>query len=543
MKTNLKVRTIVIVATILICIVGIIGIPKSKAELISNFSSNIRLGLDLKGGSHLVEQVQVQDAVKADADQTIEHLKDDLKKQNISWADMSTPDVKTVDDADKVQITIKGVPATQSSAFRSLVAERYPTYILTALNSTDYSMKLKPSELLALKTDTVTRCIDTIGNRIDSLGLAEKTVTQYGATSDYEVLVQLPGVDDPARVKELIGTAAVLEILDVKDGPFPSKEAALAQHGGILPLNTQLLRSKPRGTGDGEQWFLVSKGAVINGRDMRNARPSQDEFRKWETNFTLSPEAGKRFGRYTESNIGNRLAVSLDRQTSPTPLVSVATIQSKIEDSGRITGLGSQEEADDLSKYLRSGSLPAGLLPQEENSVGPSLGADSIREGFQAGIAGLAAVIIVMLVYYRRSGINAVLALLLNTIILLAAVSYTHAVLTLPGIAGVILTVGMAVDSNVLIFERIREELRSGKSVVASVETGFNKAWWTIVDTHVTTVVSCAFLFLFGEGPVRGFAVTLTIGLIANVFTAVFVSKTIFEYELSGRKRMETLSI
>jgi len=214
MKTNLKVRTIVIVATILICIVGIIGIPKSKAELISNFSSNIRLGLDLKGGSHLVEQVQVQDAVKADADQTIEHLKDDLKKQNISWADMSTPDVKTVDDADKVQITIKGVPATQSSAFRSLVAERYPTYILTALNSTDYSMKLKPSELLALKTDTVTRCIDTIGNRIDSLGLAEKTVTQYGATSDYEVLVQLPGVDDPARVKELIGTAAVLEILE-----------------------------------------------------------------------------------------------------------------------------------------------------------------------------------------------------------------------------------------------------------------------------------------------------------------------------------------
>jgi preprotein translocase subunit SecD len=543
MKTNLKARTIVIVATMLICIFGIIGIPKSPSDLVKHFNENIRLGLDLKGGSHLVLTVQVQQAVKADADQTIEHLKEDLKKQNITWADLESTDAKTIDDADKVQINIKGIPATESSAFRNVAAEHYPTYVLTAVSSTDYSMKLKPSELISLETDTVSRSVDTIGNRIDSLGLAEKTVTQYGATSDHQILVQLPGVDDPARVRELIGTAAVLEILDVKDGPFPSKEAGLAQHSGILPLNTQLLKMQPRGTGEGEQWFLVGKSPIINGRDMRNARPSQDEFRKWETSFTLSPEAGKRFARYTESNIGNRLAVSLDRQTASAPLVSVATIQSRIEDSGRITGLGSQEESDNLSKYLRSGSLPAGIETAEERSVGPSLGADSIKEGFQAGTAGLIAVIIVMLVYYRRSGINAVLALLLNTIILLAAIAYTHAVLTLPGIAGVILTVGMAVDSNVLIFERIREELRSGKSVVAAVETGFNKAWWTIVDTHVTTVVSCAFLFLFGEGPVRGFAVTLTIGLIANIFTAVFVSKTIFEYELSGRRRTETLSI
>jgi preprotein translocase subunit SecD len=536
MKKNITARTVVIIATMLICVFGIIGLPKSKAELEKNFSDNIRLGLDLKGGSHLVLQVKVQDAIKADADQTIDHLKEDLKKQNITWTDMSSNEVQTVADADKIAITIKGVPATQSSSFRSIVAERYPNYVLTALNSTDYSMKLKPSELIALENDTLTRTIDTIGNRIDSLGLAEKTVTKYGQ-GDFLVLVQLPGVDDPARVKELIGTAAVLEILEVKDGPFPSREAGLAQHGGILPLNTQLLKAKPRGAGD-EQWFLVGKTPVVSGRDMRNARPSQDEFRKWETNFTLSPDGGKRFGRFTEANIGNRLAVALDKQ-----LVSVATIQSKIEDSGRITGLGSQEESDDLSKYLRSGSLPAGVEYNEERSIGPSLGSDSIKEGIRAGIAGLAAVIIAMLVYYRRSGVNAVLALLLNTIILLAAVSYTHAVLTLPGIAGVILTVGMAVDSNVLIFERIREELRTGKSVIAAVETGFNKAWWTIVDTHVTTVVSCAFLFLFGEGPVKGFAVTLTIGLIANVFTAVFVSRTIFEWELSGRRRLETLSI
>jgi preprotein translocase subunit SecD len=541
MKRNLKSRAIVIAVTILICVLGIIGIPKSWSDLKQNFRDNIRLGLDLRGGSHLVLQVQVQDAVKADGDQTIERMKEELKKENITWTDMTDSDVRPdhVEDADNVTITVKGIPATMTSAFRNVIADRFPTYSLTTLNSTDYSMKLKPSDLLALKTDTVTRTVDTIGNRIDQLGLSEKTVTQYGrAGSDYEILVQLPGVDDPARVKELIGTAAVLEIDDVKDGPFASRDAALAQHGGVLPLNTKLVKSKPRAGQDGEQWFLVGKTPVITGHEMRNARPGQDEMRKWETSFNLSPDGGKRFGRYTEANIGNRLAVVLDNQ-----IVSVATIESKIEDSGRITGLGSEDEAVDLSRYLRSGSLPAGVVYNEERSIGPSLGADSIHAGLMAGIAGLAAVVFVMLFYYRRSGINAVLALLLNTIILLAALSYFHAVLTLPGIAGVILTIGMAVDSNVLIFERIREELRAGKSVIAAVDTGFSKAFLTIIDTHVTTVVSCAFLFLFGEGPVKGFAVTLTIGLIANVFTAVFVSKTIFDYELSGHRRVETLSI
>jgi preprotein translocase subunit SecD len=539
MKKNLTARTVVIVVTILICVFGIIGIPKSGADIAKNFNDNIRLGLDLKGGTHLVLEIQVQDAVKADADQTAERLKDDLKKQNIQWSSMDTPDVAKVEDADNVAITIKGVPSTQSSSFRSLVSERYPNYILTAINSTDYTLKLKPTDLQDLKVDTVKRAVDTIGNRIDQLGLAEKSVQQYGeAGKKYEVLVQLPGVDDPARAKELIGTAAVLEIVDVKEGPFPSREAALSQKGGILPLGTKLARTKPRGTQDGEQWYLVAKNAVISGREMRNARPGQDEFRKWETNFNLSQDGGRRFGRYTEANIGNKLGVLLDNQ-----LVSVATIQSKIEDSGRITGLGSEEEAVDLSRYLRSGSLPAGVQYLQERSIGPSLGADSIHQGIVAGIAGLIAVVAVMLVYYKRSGLNAVLALALNTILLLAAVSYFHAVLTLPGIAGIILTIGMAVDSNVLIFERIREELRSGKSVIAAVDTGFGKAWWTIVDTHVTTVVSCAFLFLFGEGPVRGFAVTLTIGLIANIFTAVFVSKTIFDYELSGRRQLTELSI
>ena len=538
MKKNLTGKTVVIVVTILLCIYGVIGIPRSKAQLMNNLQSNIHLGLDLKGGSRLVLQVQVQDAVKTEAAQTIDRLKAELQKANINYAGMDSNEPQTVAEADTIQINIKGVPPTSSSAFRNLINDRFPMWVVTPVNSTDYYLKMKPTELINLKADTVKRAKDTIEERINSLGVAETSVQQLGnASQEYQLQVQLPGVDDPARVKEIMGTAAVLEITDVKEGPFPSQEAALAQKGGVLPLNTKLVKALSRG-GRGDEWYLVGRVPVVSGRDMRNARAGQDEFRKWETSFSLSPDAGKRFGRFTESHIGERLAVILDNQ-----IVSVATVQSKIDDSGRITNLGSEQEAVDLARYLRSGSLPAGIVYLEERSVGPSLGADSIHAGIVAGVAGLMAVIVAMLIYYRRAGVNAVLALLLNTVVLLAALSYFKATLTLPGIAGVILTIGMAVDSNVLIFERIREELRAGKAVISAVDAGFSKAWWTIVDTHVTTIVSCAFLFIFGSGPVKGFAVTLVIGLIANVFTAVFVSKVIFDYELSGRRQVTELSI
>lgn len=538
MQKNVTGRTVVIIVTILVCVFGIIGFPKSGASLMDNLRHNIRLGLDLKGGSHLVLQVQVQDAIKAEADGTIDRMKEELRKQGIDYASIERNDPTTVEDADKIEIDVKGVPPAKTTAFRSLVSERFAQWVLTPVNSTDYRLNMRPSELVALKRDTVERSIQTISNRINQLGLTEPTVQQYGQSGTaYEILVELPGVDDPARVREIMQTTAQLEIDDVKEGPFPSREAALAQKGGILPLNTRLVREAARGE-RGESWYLVSKNPIVRGTDLRNARAGQDEFRKWETNFSLSPDAGKRFGRYTESNIGNRLAVVMDNQ-----IRSVATIQNRIEDSGRITNIGNEQEASDLALVLRAGALPASIVFLHENSVGPSLGADSIHAGIVAGLAGLAAVIVVMLVYYKRSGVNAVLALILNTIILMAALSYFKAVLTLPGIAGVILTIGMAVDSNVLIFERIREELRAGKAIVSAVDAGFSKAWWTIVDTHVTTVVSCAFLFIFGEGPVRGFAVTLTIGLLANVFTAVFVSKVIFDYELSGRRQLAELSI
>jgi preprotein translocase subunit SecD len=331
-------------------------------------------------------------------------------------------------------------------------------------------------------------------------------------------------------------TAALLEIQEVKDGPFPSRESALSQHGGILPPNTELLKTA-RGV-DGEQWYLLGRTPIITGRDLRNARPGQDEFRKWEASFQLTQDGGRRFGRFTEANVGNRLSVVLDNQ-----IINVATIQSKIDDSGRITGLSGEQESSDLALNLRAGALPAGIIYLEERTVGPSLGADSIRAGILASLIGLVVVIFFMILYYRLAGVNAILALFLNVIILLAALGYIRATLTLPGIAGFILTIGMAVDANVLVFERIREELRGGKTVVSSVQAGFHKAFLTIIDTHVTTVVSAFCLFLFGTGPVKGFAVTLVIGLVANLFTAVFVSRVIFDYVLSRQTRQATLSI
>ena len=393
MQKNLTVKTIVIVVTLLVCVFGIIGLPRSKAELMANLQKNIRLGLDLRGGSHLILQVQVQDALKSEADNVIEQLKGELNKAAIDYASLDRNDPARIEDADTIQINIKGVNEQKTTAFRGIVNERFPAWILTPVNATDYRLNLRPSELLQIKRDTVERAVQTIYNRVNNLGVSEPIVTQHGrADAEFEILVQLPGVDDPARVKEIIGTAAVLGIYEVKDGPFGSEADGMAKHGGVRPLNTKFVKSAPRGGDAGESWYLVAQSPVITGSQLRNARSGQDEFRKWETSFTLSPDGGKRFGAYTGANVGNRLAVVLDNQA-----ISVATIQSRIEDSGRITNLGSEQEASNLAQFLKSGSLPAGIIYRQETSVGPSLGADSIRQGLIAGLAGLAVVIFIML--------------------------------------------------------------------------------------------------------------------------------------------------
>jgi len=538
MTSTIRNKAIFILAVVLICIYGIIGLPKSKDELVKNWNDNIKLGLDLKGGSQLVLEVQVQDAFKAEADQTIERLKAALQKDLIAYVSMDRNDPNKLEDAEKIEITVKGVASDKTSAFRDVITGQFAAWNLNSAGSNDYRMNYKPTEAQILRKETVERAIRTIETRINGLGLSEATVQQRGGTqNESTILVQMPGVDDPGRVKSIIQAAAMLEITSVSGGPFATREAGLAQNGGVLPLGTRLVKERVTPGQPGEQWWLLGRNAVVTGRDLRSARPAQDEFGKWEVAFNLSQDAAKRFGRFTESNINNKLAVVLDNQ-----IFSVATIQNKIEDSGRITNIGDQTRASDLALTLTSGSLPAGIVYGEERTVGPSLGADSIRDGLLAGVIGIGAVVLVMLVYYKRSGVNAILALVLNAIILLAALSYFGAVLTLPGIAGFILTIGMAVDSNVLIFERVREELRNGKGVLAAIDAGFSKAFLTIIDTHVTTVVSCAFLFAFGTTAVKGFAITLVIGLIANVFTAVFVSRFIYQWEMEG-KQVETLSI
>jgi preprotein translocase subunit SecD len=538
MQKNLRWKLIVIVATILICAYGIIGLPKSKEELVANWHQNIRLGLDLKGGSLLVLQVQLQDAFRAEADLTIERMKEQLAKDGIVLASIERNEPATLKEADTIQINIKGVPVDKTTQFRSVVNEQFQSWVLTPVSSADYRMNMKASESLALKKDTVTRSMHTIEGRINGLGLAESSVQQRGgADSEAEILVSLPGLDDPARVKSILQTAALLELYEVKGGPYPRQDDARSQNGGVLPPNTKLLRGMRSAEG-AENWYLVARTPVVTGRDLRDARPAQDEFGKWETAFVLSQDAKGRFGRYTEANIGNRLAIVLDSQVRSAP-----TIQARIEDQGRITGAASQQDASDLSLVLRAGSLPASIVYLQEQTVGPSLGADSIRQGITSGLVGLVIIIMIMLFYYKASGVNATLALILNAVILIGVLGYFKAVLTLPGIAGIILLIGMAVDSNVLIFERIREELRTGKSIPAAVDAGFGKAFLTIIDTHVTTVVSCAFLFMFGTPAVRGFAVTLVIGLIANVFTSVFVSRFIFDWELSRKTSQPSLSI
>lgn len=538
MAGQLKWKVAFIVLVTLGCLYGILGLPKSVEDFRSALGRNIRLGLDLKGGTHLILQVQVQDAAKAEADQTIERLKEELRRAQIDYSALDRNDPQTIEETDSIQINVRGIPAEKSADFRRIVSERFSQWVLTPVSATDYFLRMRPSDLIQLKNDTVERAIRTIEQRINGLGLTEPVIQQHGrADAEFEILVQLPGVDDPARVKQIMQTAALLEVCEVKDGPFSSPQEAMAKHGGVLPLNTKLVKMAP-GRAEGEAWYLLNRIPVITGRDLRNARPGRDEFQKWETSFTLTPDAGRRFGRFTEANIGNRLAVVLDNR-----IRSVATIQSRIEDSGRITGLSNEQEASDLALVLRAGSLPAGIVYLEERTVGPSLGADSIHQGLVAGLIGLITVVLIMLVYYRKAGVNATVALILNAIILLAALAYFDAVLTLPGIAGIILTIGMAVDSNVLIFERIKEELRAGKAVVAALDAGFGKAFLTIIDTHVTTIVACAFLFMFGTGPVKGFAVTLTIGLIANLFTAVFVSRVLFDLVLARKRQVATLSI
>jgi preprotein translocase subunit SecD len=543
MNPNLKWKALFILVVILSCVYGLFGLPTfptSIAQLKDNLGRQIKLGLDLQGGTHLILQVQVQEAIAQETDQTVDRLTSQMRAKNLRY-----DEVRRVDDT---HVLVRNVASDQLSQFRDLVNDQLSrTWDMSAAagESSGYTLTMRPSRIAEIQEQTMAQSLETIERRINALGLTEPTIQPHGR-KDNEILVQLPGEGDPTRAKAVIQAGGQLELKLVEDpNPYPSQAAALAGHGGILPAGTELVpgRSESRSSSaadTGENWYVLSRAAVVTGRDLRSATENRNTNNpgQWQVNFSLSAEAARRFGPFTEQNTGRQMAIVLEHRVYSAPL-----IKSRIDDQGFIEGSFSQESSHDLALVLRAGALPASIKYLEERTVGPSLGADSIRHGVQASIFSLLVVMIFMFVYYRLSGGNAVLALILNLVILLAALAAFGAVLTLPGIAGVILTIGMGVDSNVLVFERIREELRNGKSPGSAVQAGFDKAFLTIIDTHVTTVVSAFFLFLFGTGPIRGFAITLTIGLIANVFTAIYVSKTIFQYHLTKMDRQAELSI
>ncbi len=540
MNKNLTWKAVLIVAVLLIFAYGIIGVPQqwNGQGVQQSITRRIHLGLDLKGGTHLILQVMVNEAIGTETDRTVERLKQSLKENNITFADISKPDPQNAPE----QIVLKGVPSEVTGDLRRVVEDGYQDYDLTSGADNAWALAMKPNVVAVKKRQAVEQAIETIRRRIDALGVTEPTIQEHGL-GENQILVQLPGVDDPARVKEIMQSTAMLEIRQALNGPFSSREAALQAYSGVLPPDATIMAGVSGAGGDqgssGQQeWWVVSRAAAISGSDLRGADPGRDENNRPDVVFHLTPDGGNRFYAFTSSHVNDKLAVVLDNRVQ-----EVATIEEAIRDEGRITGRFTEQQTKDLAMVLRSGALPASIHYLEERTVGPSLGADSIRKGVTAAIIGILAVMIFMLFYYHASGINADLALVLNLVILLGFLGFSEATLTLPGIAGVILTVGMGVDSNVLIFERIREELRNGKTAASAVAQGFDNAFRTIIDTHVTTIVSAAILFIFGTGPVRGFAVTLCFGLAANLFTAVFVSRVIFDWVLTRHQRGEALSI
>jgi len=521
----------VIFIVLLCCIFSTIGFPKSKKELSANWQRNIRLGLDLKGGTQLVLEVQVQDAFKVEADRAIEQLKRTLGKENNSYlaVDRNTP--SSVEDADTIEIHVRGVARTGRNFSSIAEAELQGQWKVSPDGDNGYTLNLQKDAALRLRQETMTQSIRTLERRVDEFGIAETVVQQRGGDRDAEILVQLPGVDEPERVKKILQTTALLEFSEVIDGPFPSQDTAHSAKNNFS-------NSTKVTPGREMEWWLLSTSPVVTGRDLRDAQARSSGSGGWDTGFTLSSDAARRFEEFTGTHINKRLAIVLDNV-----VVSAPRIDGAIAGEGRITGSANAKEAADLALNLRSGSLPAGVKVMEQHRVGASLGADSIRQGVTAGIIGVALVIASMVAYYRGAGLNAVIALLLNTGITVAVLSAMGAAWTLPGIAGLVLSIGMAVDSNVLIFERIKEEIQAGKRVANAIASGFDRAMGTIVDTHVTTVVASAFLFIFGTLLVRGFAVTLVVGLAANLFTAVFVSRAIFDVQLWRNPRLSSLSI
>lgn len=500
----------------------------------------IRLGLDLKGGMHLVLQVHMEDALRAQRDHDLNGLRAWLQDKGwLTWFQFDTPAV------DRIVIRAAQPPDPQQfqRAFTDLsdfLERNYHTAYVVDVRSDSITLQMRPELVADVKRRTSEQAVLTIRRRVDEYGLAEVVVAPQGATGE-RILVQLPGVEDPNQVKALIRETSFLEFRLVLD--FASTQDELTQrYQGRLPEGTEILPGWIERDGEGGRsadtgFYLVRKEAVITGQDLEYAYRCTDQVGLPAVCFRLSRRGGERFYAFTGQHIGDPLGIVLDRK-----VITAPRIQAQIRDEGQITGRFTQQEAERLAIQLRSGALPAAMTILEERQIGPALGRDSIRKGALSSLIGAIVVMLFMLVYYKGAGINADLALILNVLIILACLAYFKATLTLPGIAGIALTIGMAVDANVLIFERIKEELRAGKTVRTAVDLGFQRAWSAIFDSNVTTILAALALYIWGTGPVQGFAITLSVGLLANLFTAVFVSRTIFDLVL-GERPVERLSI
>ena len=494
-------------------------------------AKQLKLGLDLQGGVHLVLRVHTDEALRTSTTTTSEQLREAARAAgvNVSGVTVTSP----------TSFRVEGVPQDRDAEFRRAADEiTGTTYERNPGANGTYEFTMRPNIAQQMREQTVTQAQETIDRRVNELGVTEPNISAYGNTGD-QLLVQLPGVSDVARAKEIIRSTAQLQLKIVEAGPASSQEALLQQFGGKLPDDMTVITGAASGpNASGTQYYLVKKTAPITGQDLRVARATLDENNRPAVGFSLTRAGAAKFGKLTGENIGRPLAVILDNRAE-----TVATIESQINDEGRISGTFTSQEVADHVLTLNSGALPASMSYLEERTIGPSLGADSIRSGVLASLCGLTIVIIFMLAYYKLSGVNAVIAMVCNLVMLLGLMAYFGAAMTLPGIAGFILTMGMGVDSNVLIFERVKEELAAQAGARAAVNKSFDRVFLTLLDTHVTSLIAAAFLFQFGTGPIRGFATTLTIGLLTNLFTSIFVSRTLFEMALRRKPAQASLSI
>ena len=484
-------------------------------------AKRLKLGLDLQGGVHLVLRVHTGDALRTFTTTSSDQLRETLQGAGVN--------VGGITMAGENSFKVDGVPGDRDAEFRRAADDQLAaTFDRASAPGGSYTFTLKKDVESDMREQTVVQALETIDRRVNALGVAEPNISRYGQSND-QIMVELPGVTEVERAKDIIGKMALLELKIVEAGPAPSQEALLQAHGGQVPADMEVV-SGAAGAQAGSEFYLVRKIAAVTGGDLRGASPTIDENNRPAVRFLLTGDGARKFGKVTGENINRLLAIILDGRVQSAP-----RIEGGITDEGRITGSFTSDEVSDLSLVLRSGALPASMSYLEQETIGPSLGADSVRAGVFASLMGLVFVVIFMLAYYKLSGINAIVAMVFNLIILLGFMAYFGAAMTLPGIAGFILTMGMGVDSNVLIFERIKEELAAQRGARAAVKASFDRVFLTLLDTHVASLIAAAFLFQFGTGPIRGFALTLTIGLLTNLFTSIFVSKTLFELALNRR--------